>query len=94
MQLHETISNIKTFAQDDKLLFDLILDDGSHKESHMIISMQTLDTYLVSGGYYIIEDVQTHQIDNLKNAIPDTMTLVDVYYGKDKWDNFITLQKI
>jgi hypothetical protein len=93
-QLHQTISDIRTFAKDESLLFDFILDDGSHIESHMILSMQTLDKYVVSGGYYIIEDVKTKFIDNLKRAIPNTMTLVDIYYGKDNWDNYIILQKV
>ena len=37
--------------------FDLIIDDGSHRPEHQIISAQLLISALKSGGKYIIEDV-------------------------------------
>ncbi|MGA3131732.1 MAG: hypothetical protein ABSD59_13080 [Terracidiphilus sp.] len=38
---------------------DVILDDGSHINSHMIFSFQRLFPRLAAGGYYIVEDAQT-----------------------------------
>lgn len=38
---------------------DIIIDDGSHINEHVITSFNTLWPYLVDGGLYIIEDVQT-----------------------------------
>lgn len=39
--------------------FDLILDDGSHRNSHVVESFRLLFPTLAPGGIYIIEDVQT-----------------------------------
>jgi hypothetical protein len=38
---------------------DLIIDDGSHVNDHIIKSFQFLFPYLKNGGVYVIEDVQT-----------------------------------
>jgi cephalosporin hydroxylase len=38
---------------------DVILDDGSHLNSHMIFTFQRLFPHLAAGGYYIVEDTQT-----------------------------------
>jgi len=37
--------------------FDLIIDDGSHKSHHQIVSAIALLPYVKAGGDYIIEDV-------------------------------------
>ncbi|WP_299838666.1 class I SAM-dependent methyltransferase [uncultured Paracoccus sp.] len=39
--------------------FDVILDDGSHQNAHVVESFRLLFPTLASGGVYIIEDVQT-----------------------------------
>ena len=41
----------------EKSLFDMIIDDGSHRMSSMKISFDTLFPYVKSGGYYIVEDL-------------------------------------
>lgn len=38
---------------------DVILDDGSHINSHIIFTFQHLFPYLSPGGLYIVEDTQT-----------------------------------
>lgn len=43
----------------DSDMFNLIIDDGSHKMSHQQISIGILFTKLKSGGIYIIEDLHT-----------------------------------
>lgn len=40
-------------------LIDIIIDDGSHINEHVLTSFNILFPYLVDGGFYIIEDVQT-----------------------------------
>ncbi len=39
--------------------FDIIIDDGSHMQSHIIKSFETLFPLMASGGIYVIEDTQT-----------------------------------
>src|SRR5688572_29079055 len=39
--------------------FDIIIDDGSHVQSHIITSFETLFPLLSPGGIYVIEDTET-----------------------------------
>lgn len=39
--------------------FNIIIDDGSHMQSHMITSFETLFPLMSPGGIYVIEDTQT-----------------------------------
>ena len=39
--------------------FDIIIDDGSHLNSHQIFSLETLIPYLRQGGFYVIEDIHS-----------------------------------
>ncbi len=41
----------------DSKNFDFILEDGSHKHDHQMISLGHLFKYVKSGGYYILEDM-------------------------------------
>jgi hypothetical protein len=36
--------------------FDIIIDDGSHWASHMVMTLRTLFPCVVEGGFYVIED--------------------------------------
>lgn len=38
---------------------DIVIDDGSHINDHIITSFKTLFPYLKNGGIYVVEDVQT-----------------------------------
>jgi hypothetical protein len=41
--------------------FDVILDDGSHRASHMVASFQSLFLHAVSeGGVYVVEDIHAN----------------------------------
>ena len=39
--------------------FDIIIDDGSHLQSHIITSFEALFPLMPTGGIYVIEDTQT-----------------------------------
>lgn len=59
--------------------FDVILDDGSHRPSHMNASFRHLfDHGLVSGGLYIAEDLQTNYWPPFRDA---RVSFVDVAKG-------------
>jgi len=40
--------------------FDVIVDDGSHVQAHMLVTFLNLFPYLKEGGVYIIEDTHTN----------------------------------
>jgi hypothetical protein len=40
-------------------LFDIIIDDGSHRSEHVICSFLMLFPYVSEGGWYVVEDTQT-----------------------------------
>src|SRR5271157_3117054 len=48
---------IKENIKDKKIIFDTIIDDGSHISNHQISSFHLLFDNLKSKGLYIIEDV-------------------------------------
>ena len=56
--------------------FDLIVDDGSHVCEDIILSFETLWTYMVPGGLYSIEDLHTSYWSDRK-AIEYFKGLVD-----------------
>jgi len=48
--------------------FDLILDDGSHMQSHIVFSFEHLFDSLKSEGIYVIEDSATSYWDNYEGG--------------------------
>ena len=53
--------------------FDIIIDDGSHKQSDQLIALNFFYKYVRSGGFYIIEDYKfpnyfrdLNDVDDLK----------------------------
>jgi len=56
--LHKVFSQIETP--------DVIIDDGSHWPSSIMLTWATVFPYLKSGGYFIIEDLQTHEFVKYK----------------------------
>jgi hypothetical protein len=47
---------------------DIIVDDGSHLNEHMVISFQTLFPLLAEGGFYAIEDLQAAYMEHQENG--------------------------
>lgn len=52
-------------------LFDLIIDDGSHINDHVIKSFEFLFPKLKTGGIYVIEDTQTSYWENYGGSSND-----------------------
>ena len=51
--------------------FDVIIDDGSHQNEHVIASLYMLWQYVKSDGWYIVEDLQTSYWPNHGGRISD-----------------------
>jgi|APSaa5957512493_1039668.scaffolds.fasta_scaffold19206_1 hypothetical protein len=104
-ELEKTISNIKASRGDENLLFDFIMDDGSHRGDHQITSLNCLYKYLKKGGLYIIEDVFPEWLHvypligkdekGIPNVIPG-MELIKIHIGQNHprgQDTFIVYRK-
>ena len=74
------MDRIKTFVADQGNVFDLtrvvnsigssvdiIIDDGSHQAAHQIFSFMYLSKFLSYGGIYVIEDIQSRNIEGFKS---------------------------
>lgn len=93
--LNILIQNIKTFNE----YANIIIDDGSHQEEHMVTSFKTLWKLVKpSGGIYIIEDVRSEIIERIITLHTECgftdANLIQIYRGNNGWDNFVAFQKI
>jgi hypothetical protein len=55
--------------------FDIIIDDGSHIQSHIIKSFETLFPLMSPGGIYVIEDTQTSYWPKYGGSLPEMYTV-------------------
>lgn len=93
--LNKLIQDVKTFNE----YADIIIDDGSHIQEHMVISFKTLWKLVrPSGGIYVIEDVDLHFIERIINLHKECgftdANIKQIYRGKNHADNFVVFQKI
>lgn len=65
--------------------FDLILDDGSHLQSHMIKSFEILFPYVKKNGIYVVEDVCCSYWDKYEGGFRKNGTSIE--YFKDIIDD-------
>jgi len=75
--------------------FDLIIDDGSHINEHVIQSFEFLFPKLKNGGYYVIEDTQTSYWKEYGGTSTDFNKEGTIYeYFKNKIDalNFMEFE--
>ena len=75
---------------------DLIIDDGSHKKEHQIISFKTLWPYVCHDGFYIIEDVTSNNIEEIRQLaanVSDAL-VVHVHCSGKWWGNFVAFKKV
>jgi SAM-dependent methyltransferase len=90
-QLNQTFSKILTF--DSILGIDLIVDDGSHLVSDMVLSFQTLYKFLNTGGIYIIEDIKKNEINIFESMDLQGGEIIKSFPGNVDWDGFIAIRK-
>lgn len=65
---------------------DLIIDDGGHKMSQQIISFKTLFPQLKSGGYYVIEDLETSYLSDWIDQPQTTINFLNGLIDKVNFD--------
>jgi 8-demethyl-8-alpha-L-rhamnosyltetracenomycin-C 2'-O-methyltransferase len=93
VELENAINEIKKYKGDESLLFDLIVDDGSHRFDHISTSFNCFSKYVKSGGFYIIEDVFMKKIDVLRERLNEKdFELVKIYSGSNS-DGFVLYRK-
>ena len=62
--------------------FDIIIDDGSHVQSHILSSFETLFPRMASGGIYVIEDTQTAywpKFEGSTEAMDDIRSVINYF---------------
>lgn len=64
--------------------FDIVLDDGSHVNSHVITSFETLYSRVSSNGVYFIEDMHTSYWPKFGGGLRAEGTFIE--YAKQKID--------
>ena len=62
--------------------FDIIIDDGSHRNEHIVQSYQLLFPTLASGGIYVAEDVQTSFHPRFGGSLAMTAPNAVGYFGQ------------
>lgn len=64
--------------------FDIILDDGSHINSHQIATFNKLYPTMPKNGVYMVEDVHTSYVDRYEGGLKRPGTFIE--FCKDKID--------
>ena len=85
--LNSLITKVKTIEE----YADIIIDDGSHQEQHMITSFKELWKLLRVGGIYIIEDINSSFVDRIINLNKEEC--IYVHRGINVMDNFVAFKK-
>ena len=92
IELENSISEIKKYKGDESHLFDLIVDDGSHRFDHISTSFNCFSKCVKLGGFYIIEDVLKKNVDSLRKRLNEKdFELVKNYSGST--DGFVLYRK-
>ena len=84
----------KIFIENDFNKFDLIVDDGSHNLSDILIGLSQLFKYLEKNGIYVIEDFKYPNYFKYNKNVDDILVndLIDKLKKKEKFDsNFFSL---
>lgn len=71
MSLRKDLSKLSTYGP-----FDIVIEDGSHVSTHQQIALASLFPYVVSGGFYIIEDLHWQPQEIETTSVPKTRELL------------------
>jgi hypothetical protein len=94
----ESLNTLVRNAKKIEEYADIILDDGSHQEAHMVISFKELWKFVKPNGIYIIEDIKSRDLNRFKNLHKECgfkdAECIFVHPGKDNWDSFVAFRKL
>jgi len=76
-------------------VFDIIIDDGSHKIQHQLLSAKYLWGKMKSGGLYIIEDIQEPKLDipTLSLGFRQPTEIIDTRKESGRYDDILMVWK-
>ena len=74
--------------------FDMILDDGSHMNEHVIYSFEHLFESLKSGGVYVVEDVHTSYWSWYNGGLKDPKSMMEYFKNLSDDINYRGLENI
>lgn len=74
--------------------FDMILDDGSHINEHVIYSFEHLFESVKSGGIYVVEDVHTSYFNSYGGGLNNPKTMMEYFKKLTDDVNFRGLENI
>ena len=76
------------------LLFDVIIDDGSHKIEHQIATFNILKNYMKPGGLYIIEDIENIKKDKEQlKSLYHNSRIIDNIHINNRQDDVLVVYK-
>ena len=55
----DPVAMARILADTPDQAFDIIIDDGSHRNEHVIATFMMMFQYVKPGGWYVVEDMQT-----------------------------------
>lgn len=73
--------------------FDLIIDDGSHQQNHMIFSFSILFPFLKKGGTYIVEDTCCSYWEDFGGSLEGKNTSVNYFKNLVDHVNFYGIKQ-
>ncbi len=79
----------KIFSEQNFTQFDLIIDDGSHNLSDILISLKFFFKYVKNNGLYIIEDVHIAYLIKLANKLKDYSPNIISSNRKNNIDDYL-----
>lgn len=91
--LEKTINEIRTIKKNSNILFDLIVDDGSHLIHHMMTTFNCLFKYVRPGGIYIIEDIKKNELHIFQEMKLEDGEVIMSHPGNSDWDAFLAIRK-
>lgn len=74
--------------------FDMILDDGSHMNEHVIFSFEHLFNSVKSGGLYVVEDVHTSYWPWYNGGLNDPRSMMEYFKKLSDDINYRGLENI